>query len=392
MSDYFMHPATCIQFNGSRYAIKNAMVGETVVVDELKAIRITNEMINLKIFCPIYDKERTGKEMLAQLERYYYLTGVKLGYIETTSLCPYLCKMCPKSSNRIDRNCHTMSLEGYRSIIDQLPQSSEITLHLFGDPFFDNEIFEKIMYANKRDIKPSFSTNLISLPMINYHSLPNIRVGDITISIDALSAVEMSEIRGKTSEEQFENGLESLKQLAQIQEEFHFADSITLQSIDIKNESKVRRFLKEIAEQFTQFSYFEKPFIVFPGMDGDDLKVAKKYFNNEWLWVYDLLGEKKPYRCLKPWNKKESGVLSDGQFVPCCMCFNATKPIGNANSESLVDILGSERYLEFRKNIFYGDDSGVICNRCVANGEKKYHDRINIKDIEHLRKYCIDQW
>lgn len=84
-------------------------------------------------------------------------------------------------------------------------------------------------------------------------------------------------------------------------------------------------------------------------MDGNDLKMSKKYFDNEWLWIYDLLGEKKPYRCLKPWDKKESGLLSDGSFVPCCMCYNTTMPIGDVNNESLVDILNGERYLEFRK-------------------------------------------
>lgn len=392
MSDFFLHPATCIQFNDSRYYIKNAMIGKTVVVDDLRTIKITDETIKYKIFCQMCDKKSTGEEMLAQLERYYYFTDVKIGYIETTSLCPYLCKMCPKSSNRIDRNCHTMALGIYRSIIDQLPKSIEITLHLFGDPLLDNEILEKIMYANRRDIKPSFSTNLIALPMVDFYSLPNIKVGNITISIDAMSTVEMSKIRGKTSEKQFENGLACLKLLDQIQGEFHFADSITLQSIDMKNERKGKKFIKELAEQFAQFSYFEKPFIVFPGMDGNDLKMSKKYFDNEWLWIYDLLGEKKPYRCLKPWDKKESGLLSDGSFVPCCMCYNTTMPIGDVNNESLVDILNGERYLEFRKKVFYGEDAGAICNRCVVNGEKKYHDRINDTKIEHLRKYCIDQW
>ena len=96
MSDFFLHPATCIQFNDSRYYIKNAMIGKTVVVDDLRTIKITDETIKYKIFCQMCDKKSTGEEMLAQLERYYYFTDVKIGYIETTSLCPYLCKMCPK--------------------------------------------------------------------------------------------------------------------------------------------------------------------------------------------------------------------------------------------------------------------------------------------------------
>ena len=392
MSNFFLHPATCVQSNGSQYFIMNAMVGKTVVVDNLRSMKVTDEMINGKIFWPVQEQKKAGEEMLAYLEKYYHSTGVKLGYIETTSICPYLCKMCPKSSNRIDRKCHTMSMEVYRSIIDQLPESSELTLHLFGDPFCDKEIKEKILYANKRKILPSFSTNLISLANADFDALQDIRMGDLTVSIDAASAEEMSDIRGKTSKTQFESGLLYLKRLAHLQEELHFADSITLQSIDMNHAEQVRGFLKEMVVQFTQLSYYEKPFIVFPGMEGNVLKSTKEYSDHEWLWIYDLLGERKPYRCLKLWNKKELGILSDGRVVPCCMCYNETKPIGDASVELLSDILNGERYMEFRRSAFYGGDCGEVCNRCVINGEKKYHRDIDAKDIEHLWEYCIDRW
>lgn len=392
MREFFIHPATCIQSNGTQYFIKNAMVGKSVAVDDLRSIEITDELIKYRVFCPVHEQDNAGKEMLAYLERYYHSTGVKLGYIETTSLCPYLCKMCPKSTNHINRKCHTMSMEVYRSIIDQLPEYSEITLHLFGDPLCDNEIKEKVIYATKKNIKPSFSTNLISLVRVDLNAMRDIRMGDITVSIDAASAEEMSALRGKTSDKQFEKGLESLIRLAQLQEESHFANSITLQSIDTNCAEKARSLLKDIVVQFAHLTYYEKPFIVFPGMEEDGLKVAKQYRDNEWLWIYDLLGEKKPYRCLKLWNKKELGILSDGRLVPCCMCFNETKPIGNASVERLSDILNSERYSEFRRNAFYGGDSGDICNRCVINGEKKYHRDIDMEDIEYLREYCISKW
>lgn len=98
--------------------------------------------------------------------------------------------------------------------------------------------------------------------------------------------------------------------------------------------------------------FYLKPFIDFPNTNAKYVKEEFIFKNEENIFLYQLLGKKLPFKCLKPWNKKELAINTDGDLLPCCLLFNNNKKIGNIFDGNLVNILNSNDYKEFRKKIF----------------------------------------
>lgn len=393
MNDFFLIPTVCVQYKDGKYFLKNALYNyEKLQIENLNKIVPEQRLIKLKIFAPYSEMETIKNEMFSVLENKYKNSEVALGYIETTSKCPYKCKMCPKGTNKLERNMDTMPIWLFLSVINALNNQKDITLHLFGDPLYDESIYEKIRYANSKNIEPSFSTNLISLQNIKINELRKVKLRYLTISLDSIFPEELSQIRGNLTEEQMKKGWRILDKIIGELENNRFIEKICLQSINFKNNEYTREQLREYAEQKDVLEFYEKSYIEFPNTDKIESALSTVYKKDEWMWLYHILHKSTPYRCMKPWNRKETAILSDGRFVPCCMCYNDKNNFGSVLEKELAHIQNGEKFYSFRKRIWSGTECGEICNSCSLNQNKISHSEIPTEDIEYLREFCIDSW
>lgn len=393
MNNYFLIPSVCIQYKNGKFFLKNALYNyEKIEIDNLNKLYPEKNLLEAKIFAKKSEVKRIKEEMFNVLENKFMNSPVGLGYIETTSICPYKCKMCPKGRNKLERDVSTMSIEMFQSIIDALIEQDDITLHLFGDPLYDNTIYEKIFYANRKGIMPSFSTNLVSLKRLKLNEIRNVKLKYMTVSFDSIISEEFSQIRGSLTEKQMRESWHCLETIIAELDNNKFIEKICLQSINFENNKATRERLREYVKKKEVLEFYEKPYIEFPDTDKVTYASSNIYSNNEWMWFYNILDMKTPYKCMKPWSRKQTAILSDGKFVPCCMSYNDKSNLGSILDEDLERIQSGERFLIFRKNIWSGNDCGSICNSCSFNQNKIIHSEISVEDIEYLRNYCIDIW
>ncbi|MCB2313237.1 radical SAM protein [Clostridium tagluense] len=392
INKYVLSPFTYIYIEKDKYIIGTIFdKGSETVITDIKNILPTKNLINKGIFIKRSQLEFIKNSYFNKLEDKFHCTPAKIGYIETTSICPYKCKMCPKNTNDLIRVENEMNFQLFKKIVDQLRQN-EVTLHLFGDPFFDSDIYRKISYLNEKGIVPSFSTNLTSTTKIDFEKVKNININYLTISIDAIDVELFSKIRGEIDKKLFVNSFDKLNELIKISSETKCIKHFILQMIDLNVNAEHIHLIKEIVSKHNNCSFFQKQFISFPTMENLEFHSENVFEGGEKLFIYQILGKHFPFKCIKPWQKSEMGVLSDGSIVPCCLAFNSTFDIGNLNKNSLENIQNSIDLKKFRYKIWNKEDVGEVCNKCTQFKTKIKHKLIPIEMVEYLNDYCISSW
>lgn len=392
--DYLLSPFTTVSYDDKTgyFILKNALYKNSFFeLKKIENLSVCSSTIENKIFIQREDMINEKDRGFKILEKSFLNSSNRLGYIETTSNCPYTCKICPKGNILLEREHPQMKEEIYKKLITQLTNQTTITLHLFGDPLFDRDIYTKIKIANTYGINPSFSTNLLSIQMINYTKIAHLKIHSMTVSLDSNNSHELSLIRGVTSEKIIRKSMAKLEELIYFAKENGCIENIIVQCISLKLNEETTLIIKEFTNKFSNVYFYQKPFIDFPLTKAKEYSKDFYYEHNENIFIYNLIGEELPFKCLKPWQKKEYGVTSDGNFVPCCMSFNPTYPLGNVEILSLKDFFASIQLKEFRKKIYLGEDVGEICNACNVQNQKKFHSKVGQK-LERFKDYCLNHW
>lgn len=390
--EFILSPFVSIRVSSFGYVIKNELNSEEYAINQLSEIRLCDETINKRIFI-LKDKIKDEKERGYRiLENTFFKSITSIGYIETTSRCPYHCRMCPKGENQLVREREELDLNLYSKIISQLKNQKTITLHLFGDPLFDALIYKRVSIANLNEIVPSFSTNLLSISKLDYAELKKLKLGNITISLDSIEPDNFSHIRGKITQNEMERLLHKLRVLCEINATYHIAEKIILQFISLKINRNEKDKIIDLFEKIPNVEIYEKPFISFPLTNANSMKREVIFTNMNKYWIYNILGDILPFKCLKVWNKSEYGINSDGFITPCCMVFNNVLNIQNLIDISLEEIFKSKELKVFRKSIYEGTPDNVICKNCSVHSDRLSHEKINYEELEHLKQYCLNCW
>lgn len=231
---YYLNPYLTVQYKQGNYIVRNVIDNSNIIINSISDLFISNDLIKANIYITTELFDKYSIRFYEKLESKYKNQSTQIGYLETTTHCPYLCKICPKGNNKLKRISYEMKIDKFGNIISQLCNQDELELHLFGDPFFDPEIYEKIKICNSKGIYPSFSTNLVSLKYINFSKIKNCKIRILTVSIDSLDSELLSKYRGKVNQEDLDNGLDILNQLIDLNNKYSFVECINLQSINLK--------------------------------------------------------------------------------------------------------------------------------------------------------------
>src|SRR5439155_13989968 len=148
-------------------------------------------------------KSRSSMADTATAQRYFEQAGDVLGpvaqaepvclYLETTNRCNLLCTTCPRTFEDLEPPAD-MSMELFRSIVDQFPDISRVVLHGVGEPLMVKHLPQMIRYLKDRGTYVLFNTNGTLLTENKGRELVAAVLDELRVSIDAADAASFKTV------------------------------------------------------------------------------------------------------------------------------------------------------------------------------------------------------
>jgi MoaA/NifB/PqqE/SkfB family radical SAM enzyme len=98
--------------------------------------------------------ERLRRATVLRSRPYYY-------FVDPCNVCNLRCPLCPTGTGELQRSRGMLKLDEYRVILDKIaPYAVEVSLHNWGEPLLNKEIFDIIRLTADRGIATNMSSNL----------------------------------------------------------------------------------------------------------------------------------------------------------------------------------------------------------------------------------------
>jgi len=268
--------------------------------------------------------------------------------VETTNGCNARCLMCPHTCMK--RKVKVMSLEDFKKVLDNVMKNYDIevlTMHGFGEPFFDKGILDKIAYANKRypRLKIDMATNAGLMTKEKADGLLKLKLWRLTFSINGWEG-NYKEVMGIDYETTKRNALYFMKKKK------------AMKNPVLVNVSMM--ILKENEKDFEKYSKFWRKYA----------DSVRGYFPSDWAGeLRQNLGEQKiPYDrkqwpCTAPWT--HIVIHSRGEFIVCVRDFESSVQFGNLiKGDDIKELRNSKKFKDFQRQHLNFDFSSPVCKNC----------------------------
>lgn len=118
-------------------------------------------------------------------------------YIEPTNRCNSLCTTCPRTFFPMEAPAD-MSLEHFKSIIDQFPVLERVVLHGLGEPMLNHDLPQMIRYLKARPEKTHviFNSNSLSMTKRRAEELIEAGLDEYRASLDGATPDTYMAVRG----------------------------------------------------------------------------------------------------------------------------------------------------------------------------------------------------
>ncbi|MCF7911294.1 MAG: SPASM domain-containing protein [Candidatus Cloacimonetes bacterium] len=280
--------------------------------------------------------------------------------IEPANICNLRCPLCPSGNGTLKREKGYMTLDTFRSIIDQVHKKSFLVLLWNqGEPFLNKDILTMIRYASDHKMFTLLSTNgnihpdtdalvnsgldslIISLDGATQETYNKYRInGKVADVLDLAKMIVASRRKLKENNPllrwQFlvmkhnEHELKAIRQLAKdIQ-----VDNLELKTVQIYEKEDVERFLP-LNPRYRRYKISGNNFELKAGI---------------------------PNRCRRIW--MNAVVNWNGEMAVCCFDKDINHTIGNINDEKLIAIWKGVRLQKFRKQILTNRQVFTMCKNC----------------------------
>ena len=250
--------------------------------------------------------------------------------IEPTSICNLRCVMCFQIDETFTRDKSMMGLmswELFTSVVDQAAENGcdAITMASRGEPTLHKRFGEMLHYIRKKGfLDTKINTNATLLNEALIRDILGSEVANVTFSVDAITAesYEKIRVRGK-----FDQVLDNVKLFNKIRAE-DFPNSKTTTRISgvavdpDQNPEEMEQFWSDLVDEV----------VIVPSLPRWDSYNNPRFMRNE---ACEIL-----YSRMYVW--------WDGTCNPCDFDYKSLLTVGNANTQSLVDIWKSEKYTRFR--------------------------------------------
>jgi MoaA/NifB/PqqE/SkfB family radical SAM enzyme len=223
-----------------------------------------------------------------------------------------------------------------------------VQLHGYGAPLLDKHMAERVGYLSAKRLPSYFSCNPANIDVRRFHQIMAAGLDYVKFSIESVSDKRHKEIRGEASN--FESAFGKIMQLLGLVKQHHFNTTIVITMLDLGQEDQQEEYAK-LREKF----------------EGHDVYLYLKSQDQQW---YDGSGHLTSSihwseNCHHPWSSMT--VKSDGAVAMCMEDYNNEIILGDAKTESLLDIWNGPAYDSFRK-LHFQRGGGLKCEKqCDMN-------------------------
>ena len=264
-------------------------------------------------------------------------------YIEISNLCNLSCRFCPGTKRPKGR----MDLERFSSILEKLKGYTEfVYFHLMGEPLLHPDLPQFLDVAGKMGFKVILTTNGTLLEERKELLLSSPAVHKVNISLHAFEANDLS-----VPFETYVDGCLNYGKAAE-------GNKLTVFRLwNSGGEDKQNGLLLQKLEEA-----FPKPWK--DSRKGTQL-APKVYLEpgEKFDWP-DLNApeEEGPYFCYGL--RDQIGILWDGTVVPCCLDHEGDIPLGNILTQTMEEILESDRAKAIYDGFSKKEAAEPLCQRC----------------------------
>ena len=271
-------------------------------------------------------------------------------YIEITNCCNLSCSFCSKTS----KPKRTMTIEEFKNIISKIKSYTDyIYLHVKGEPLLHKDLKEFLKIAEENDLKVNLTTN---------GTLFSQRVDDLKNS-KALKKVNFSLHSENNYPNYFENIFQSVDKLPK--------DITVIYRLWTLSNSTLDKKSTEIVEKLKDY-YNLSPQIVDKLYKEQNVKISSNIYvdkDNEFIWP-TVTEEKSNGYCHAL--KTHLGILVDGTVVPCCLDASGIINLGNIYTDTLENIMTTERYRKLKKSFQDHKPSEALCASCTYKNKNDF--------------------
>ena len=285
--------------------------------------------------------------------------------LEPTNRCNLNCGVCLRKVKK--QEAADMSFEDFQQIIDKFKYLKLVTLHGWGEPLLNPDLFEIIGYARQKGIATAFATGGSLLKPDICLKLVQSHLDKLIFSIDAGESPASDALRKNSYLNEITDNIRYMAGLKkELQTPFpRLGISTTIMKENVRQLDKIIKLAKDLGIPEISFhvAYYPNRYLyeelgvdqrqlksILDGLTrlGGVLKIKVRY--------YKLHGGSKP--CQTGWFIPF--VASNGDVFVCCY---QQEPMGNVLTEDFQDIWNNRRYRAFRKQIKTNpNDTCRYCN------------------------------
>lgn len=264
-------------------------------------------------------------------------------YIEISNLCNLSCRFCPGTK----RPKGKMDLELFSQVLEKLRGYTEfVYFHLMGEPLLHRSLPQFLELAQEKGFKVILTTNGTLVTDRQELLLSSPALHKVNISLHAFEANDLS-----VPFDTYLDGCLAYGKAAQGQK---------LTVYRLWNSGGEDRQNTAILEKLEQV--FPKPWK--EGRKGT--QIAPKVYlepGEKFDWPdMNAPEEEGPYFCYGL--RDQIGVLWDGTVVPCCLDHEGDIPLGNLLTQSMEEILESDRARAIYDGFSKKEAAEPLCRRC----------------------------
>ncbi|HLO43199.1 MAG TPA: SPASM domain-containing protein [Leadbetterella sp.] len=284
--------------------------------------------------------------------------------IEPTTSCNLRCPECPSGLRSFTRPTGMLDKVMFEKTIAELQDALlYLTFYFQGEPYLHKDFLQMVSMATQKGIYTSTSTNAHYLSPENALATVKSGIDRVIISLDGTTQETYEQYRIGGNLDKVIDGTKNL--IAAKRDLKSKTPHVIFQFLVVKpNEHQIhdaRSMAKslgvdEIRFKTAQIYDYEEGSGLIP--ENDKYARYRKTASGKYEIKNKLLNH-----CWKMWH---SAVITwDGLVVPCCFDKDAEYRMGNVSNQSFREVWGSEKYLEFRKQLIGSRKNIEMCKNCT---------------------------
>ena len=340
------------------------------------------------------DLIRTFVKRVAPLTNYHLpLSMIRTIDVEPIAVCDLKCEFCQVPGWDRAKNTKAMSLDLFKSVIDQFPNLYQIKLQGMGEPFLNKNLVHMIQYATKKNILTDTTTHGGRLNSKLIKQIIDSELDFIDFSFDGAKKETYEKARVNSIYEKVVGNISELcaekkklnsklrtrmvclisdnQILKEIPDLVLLGKTVGIDAIHIKGRIKNWEKLQDGKYSFTT-NYMDED-NTFNEIMLESQKIA---FEADIKFTFGTSGQSysKNNPCRWPW--RSLYISTEGKIVPCCVVgVPETWNMGSLAETPLKEIWNNDAYVNLRKQFslhsrgkIQNSNLNKLCESCYFSG------------------------